>query len=413
MKTENLTLSELQKAIRDSLYMSLPDFYWVTAEISEIKENSAGHCYLELIEKQNDQVNPAARVKAIIWSSRYRFLSALFLDSTGQVLKEGLKILVRVKIEYHELYGLSLVISDIDPSFTIGEMALKRRMIIRRLEEEGVFLMNRETHFPMLPQRIAVISSAVAAGYRDFMNHLTNNSYKYVFNTTLFEAVMQGADTEKSVIAALERVAEAADMFDAAVIIRGGGSQSDLSWFDNYNIAYLVTQFPIPVITGIGHDKDLSVTDMVAHQALKTPTAVADFLIEKSASAEKLINEMSQSIYESTREIIEEHKSLLDTYRIKIMTGAGRISAGNIKNIEKYRSDLVKGTMNLLQAVKIRVNTLSESLNILDPGNVLKRGYSITTLKGKIIKSINEVREGEIVTTQISDGEFSSKVINK
>ena len=213
-----------------------------------LKKTHAGHCYLELIEKHPDEKNVRARVKAIIWSKRYRFLKSFFENITGESLKEGLKILVKTKVEYHEVYGLSLVISDIDPSFTIGEMALKRQMIIKRLEEEGVFPMNKEIDFPVVPQRIAIISSKNAAGYSDFINHLDGNSYGYVFYTALFETVMQGTETEQSVISALDKIADYSGLFDLVVIIRGGGSQTDLSWFDSYNIAYHVTQFPLPVL---------------------------------------------------------------------------------------------------------------------------------------------------------------------
>jgi exodeoxyribonuclease VII large subunit len=270
---EKLSLTELQLIIKDSLYMALPDMYWVIAEISEIKENYNGHCYLELIEKHPDEISIRSRVKAVIWSNRFRFLKSFFENSTGESLREGLKILIRVKIEYHEIYGLSLVINDIDPAFTLGEMALKRQQILKRLEEEGVLTMNKDLDFPVVPQRVAVISSRNAAGYTDFMKHLTGNSYGYVFYTYLIETPMQGNETEAGVIKALEKIAGNIEEFDLAVIIRGGGSQTDLSWFDNYNIAYYVTQFPLPVITGIGHEKDLSVTDIVAYRSLKTPTA--------------------------------------------------------------------------------------------------------------------------------------------
>ncbi len=385
---EKLSLTELQQVIKDSLYMALPDFYWVTAEISEIKENYAGHCYLELIEKQPDEKNVKSRVRAVIWSNRYRFLSSFFKDATGESLREGMKILVRIKVEYHELYGLSLVISDIDPSYSIGEMALKRQMIIRRLEEEGVISMNRELGFPLLPQRIAVISSENAAGYSDFISHLKGNSYKYIFYTALFETVMQGTETEQSVISALDRIADHPGLFDVVAIIRGGGSQSDLSWFDNYNIAFHVTQFPIPVITGIGHEKDLSVTDLVASQALKTPTAVADFLIERTANAEAGLNEMILEINEITRSAIDENRSLIESLRIKMISAAGAIAAGKKLMVDRHRGDLIKSTMNLLEKIKTRMSVLENTLGILDPENVLRRGYSITTLNGRLIKKL-------------------------
>ena len=410
MMTEKLSLTELQQIIRDSLYLALPGFYWVTAEISEIKENYAGHCYLELVEKQPDEKNARARVKAIIWSNRYRFLNAFFQNATGESLKEGIKILVRVKIEYHELYGLSLVISDIDPSFTIGEMALRRQMIIRRLEEEGVLSMNRELEFPLLPQKIAIVSSEGAAGYRDFLSQLKGNSYNYVFYTALFETVMQGTDTERSVISSFDRIADHPGLFDVVVIIRGGGSQSDLSWFDNYNIAFYVTQFPIPVITGIGHEKDMSVTDMVAHQALKTPTAVADYLIEQTVSAETMLNEMIEGIGEITKSVIDDKRSLLESIKNKMKSGAERINAGRMMNIERYRADIMKGAFNLLEKVQTRMNVMENTLGILDPQNVLKRGYSITSLNGRLIKSSMNVKISDKIFTKLYDGDIESDV---
>src|ERR1035437_5750715 len=219
--TEKVSLTELQLIIRDSLYLALPDVYWVMAEISELKENNAGHCYLELIEKHPDEKNVTARVKAIIWNKRYRFLKAFFENITGESLREGLKILIKTKVEYHELYGLSLIISDIDPAFTIGEMALKRQLVIKKLEQEGVFSMNKELIFPAVPQRIAVISSKNAAGYMDFINHLKNNSFGYIFYTALIETSLQGTETEQDIISALDRIALYSYLFDLVVIIRG------------------------------------------------------------------------------------------------------------------------------------------------------------------------------------------------
>lgn len=411
MITKKLSLTELQQIIRDSLYMALPDFYWVIAEISEVKENYAGHCYLELIEKQPDEKNATARVKAIIWNNRYRLLSSFFKDATGESLKNGMKVLIKVKIEYHELYGLSLVISDIDPSFTIGEMALKRQLIIRKLEEDGVISMNRELEFPLLPQRVAVISSEGAAGYRDFISHLKGNSYKYVFYTALFDTVMQGTETEKSVIASLEKIAAKQELFDVVAIIRGGGSQSDLSWFDNYNIAFYVTQFPIPIITGIGHEKDMSVTDIVANLALKTPTAVADHLIECTAGAETLLREMTEEIDEITRSLIDDNRNLLESFRMKLISAAGNINTGNKLKVERYRTDLMKSTRSLLERVKTRTAVMESTLGILDPENVLRRGYSITTCKGNLIKSVAEIGTGDVIDTRLKDGKIESKVI--
>jgi exodeoxyribonuclease VII large subunit len=455
--TEKVSLTELQLIIRDSLYLALPDVYWVMAEISELKENNAGHCYLELIEKHSDEKNVRARVKAIIWSNRYRFLKAFFENMTGETLREGLKILVKTRVEYHELYGLSLIISDIDPAFTIGEMAIKRQLVIKKLEQEGVFSMNKEQLFPSVPQRIAVISSKSAAGYSDFISHLKTNSFGYVFYTALIETSMQGTETENSVISSLDKIALNSHLFDLVVIIRGGGSQSDLSWFDSYSIAYHVTQFPLPVITGIGHDKDISVTDMVANRSLKTPTAVADFLIDCVANAENHIIEISSGIIDSSRIIIEKNKNRIETSGVKLFPLArimisgikDRLSAEIIEiiNVGKdliIRAGLIPGnqgtrlssavksritgmemvlnkdyqrlltaTINCLSVNNVRVKGLETNLQILNPEKVLMRGFSITSINGKILKNINQLNKDDVIDTQLYEGTLKSRVMEK
>ena len=453
--TEKLSLTELQLIIRDSLYLTLPEAYWVIAEISELKENYAGHCYLELIEKHPDEKNVRARVKAIIWSNRYRFLRAFFENSTGESLREGLKILIKIKVEYHELYGLSLIISDIDPAFTIGEMAMKRQLVIKKLEQEGVFSMNKELDFPIVPQRIAIISSKNAAGYSDFINHLRGNSVGYVFYSALIETSMQGTETEQGVISALDKIALNAHLFDLTVIIRGGGSQTDLSWFDNYNIAYHVTQFPLPVITGIGHDKDISVTDMVAYRSLKTPTAVADFLIDSVAATDNHIIEMSSEIIGSSKIIIEKNRNRIDTSGNKLfpltkiilsavkdkLSGkiieiinigkeytfkAGRIpanqesrltsaaksfSSGKEMVLRRNSQNLIAGTRNLMSMNNMMLKGLDSSLTLLNPENVLQRGYSITSINGLILKNSDKVEQNDLIDTQLYKGSLSSSVL--
>ena len=454
MTGDKLSLTELQLMIRDSLYLTLPDMYWVIAEISEIRENYSGHCYLELVEKHPEEHSIRARVRAIVWSNRYRFLKTFFENTTGESLKEGLKILIRVKIEYHEIYGLSLVINDIDPAFTMGEMALRRQQIIMRLEEEGILNMNKELDFPVVPQRIAIISSRNAAGYTDFMKHLTENSFGYRFYTSLIDTPMQGSETEGGVIAALEKIASVIELFDVVVIIRGGGSQTDLSWFDNYNIAYYITQFPLPVLTGIGHEKDMSVTDIVAHLALKTPTAVADHLVKCMNNADNHLMEMSSAIMERADEIVRESRERVDSFRMKLIPVArlmisdireklsGRII--NLVNTGKgylvrvghipasQRSRLVSATNNLLSAKTLhfdrsrhdlkafsaalismkmtRIGSLSTSLNILNPENVLRRGFTITSRDGKIIKVGSELKSDDLISTRFIDGSVQSRV---
>jgi exodeoxyribonuclease VII large subunit len=455
--TEKISLTELQLIIRDSLYLALPDVYWVMAEISELKENNAGHCYIELIEKHPDEKNVRARVKAIIWSNRYRFLKAFFENITGESLREGLKILVKTKVEYHELYGLSLIISDIDPAFTIGEMAMKRQLIIKKLEQEGVFSMNKELIFPAVPQRIAVISSKNAAGYSDFINQLKSNSFGYVFYTALIETSLQGTETEQGVIRALDKIALNSNLFDLVVIIRGGGSQSDLSWFDSYNIAYYVTQFPLPVVTGIGHDKDVSVTDMVANRSLKTPTAVADFLIDSVNGTENHVIEMSSEIIDASRIIIEKNKNRIEASRIKLfplarimmsdvkdklsaetieiinigkekIIRAGLIpanqesrlssavksySSGKDMALKRYYQRFITGTINCLSVNNVMLNGLENSLQLLNPENILQRGFSITSINGRILRNSDQIKNDDQIDTQLYEGTLRSRVVEK
>jgi exodeoxyribonuclease VII large subunit len=455
--TEKLSLTELQLIIRDSLYIALPEMYWVTAEISEIKENYAGHCYLELIENDAEEKNVRARIKAIIWGNRYRFIKSFFENITGESLRDGLKILVKTKIEYHELYGLSLVITDIDPAFTVGEIAMKRQQVIKTLEQEGVFSMNKELAFPFVPQRIAVISSKNAAGYSDFISHLTGNNPGYVFYTALIESSMQGSDTEHGIITALDRIAENSHLFDLVVIIRGGGSQTDLGWFDSYNIAYHITQFPLPVLTGIGHEKDLTVTDMVAYMSLKTPTAVADFLVDRMTLSENQLIELSSGIKDISQIIIEKNRTILETARIRLLP-LSRIMLSDVKdrlsgkiieiiNIGKeftYKAGLVPANQgsrlvssvksfttysdaalertkqalfslsrNSLNSKTILIDGMETTLNILNPENVLQRGYTITSLNGRILKKSYQVKTDELIDTQFSDGSIKSRIVEK
>jgi exodeoxyribonuclease VII large subunit len=288
---EAIKLSELNGLVRKVVTDAFPEKIWVIGEISEMKINRNGHCYLNLIEKDEATDTVVAQARATIWSYTFRMLRPYFETTTGQILIEGLKVLVNVSVEFHELYGYSLNIQDIDPTYTLGDMARRRREIIARLTDEGVLDMNKEVEFPLAPQKIAVISSETAAGYRDFTDHLLNNPAGYIFYPKLFPAVMQGSQTEISVIEALDHIYEYEDLFDVVVIIRGGGSQIDLSCFDNYNLAYHITQFPLPVITGIGHEKDNTIVDLVAHTRLKTPTAVAEFLIGEVAGFDQQIEE--------------------------------------------------------------------------------------------------------------------------
>jgi exodeoxyribonuclease VII large subunit len=308
---QKFTLLELNKDIQEKIKLNFPNEVWVVAEISELNVNRNGHCYIELIEKDVITDNIISKARATIWAFTYRMLRPYFENTTGHQLSPGIKILVQVNIEFHELYGLSLNITDIDPNYTIGDLAQKKTEILKKLEDEGVLHMNKEISFPTVPQKIAIISSDSSAGYQDFINQLTNNSFEYKFYTKLFPAVMQGLQAEESIINSLEKIYEYESFFDVVVIIRGGGSQSDLSCFNNYLLAANIAQFPLPVITGIGHDKDESIVDIVAYKKLKTPTAVAEFLIEKVSEFENNLNFLKESILDIVASNIQDQKTKL------------------------------------------------------------------------------------------------------
>jgi len=316
---EQLKLSELNGLVKKAIGEAFNAPIWVVGEISELKMNRNGHCYLVLIEKEENGDAIIAQARATIWSYTFRMLQPFFESTTGQSLTEGLKVLVSVSVEFHELYGYSLNIRDIDPTYTLGDMARRRREIIVRLKSEGVVEMNKELQLPLVTQKIAIISSPTAAGYEDFINQLANNPARYHFHIKLFPAIMQGNQAESSIIGALDQIYLYENFFDAVVIIRGGGSQADLSCFDNYNLAYYITQFPLPVITGIGHEKDDSIVDLVAHTRLKTPTAVAEFLISGISQFDIHLDELKNRFMGLIGESIAEAKNDIDQITRKII----------------------------------------------------------------------------------------------
>jgi exodeoxyribonuclease VII large subunit len=329
-----MSLYELNQEVRKILKDNLSEYYWVIGEISEIKMNNTGHCYLELVEKDEPTDNLRARARAIIWATTFRILKPYFETTTGMTLAKGIKVLVKVIVEFHELYGYSLIVTDIEPSYTIGELARTKQETINRLIEEGVIDMNKSLPFPVLPRKIAVISSETAAGYGDFYDQLLNNQYKYKFYVKLFPALMQGEEAEKSIIEALDNIYRYEDFFDVIVLIRGGGSQADLSCFNNYWLAYNITQFPSPVLTGIGHEQDESVVDIVAHTHLKTPTAVAEYLISLFQDAENHIIELQNTITDRCLENIVREKDKINVLRINTFNSSVRLISQHSKKAE-------------------------------------------------------------------------------
>jgi len=326
MPLQTLTLLELNKSIKKNVELSFNSPIWVIAEINNITIHRSGHCYLEFIQKSKDSNKIVAQARGTIWSSQFHFISSYFKSVTDKNLEKGLCVLVQVSVDFHEIYGFSLNVRDIDPSYTLGDLEKQKKEIIEKLVSEGVFDMNKELVLPAVIQNIAVISSSGAAGYEDFVNQLSSNKHEYAFNTTLFDANMQGTNTEVTVIKALNNIFEQSQNFDIVAIIRGGGSKSDLSYFDNYNIAYRITQFPLPVFSGIGHDRDESVADMVSHTKLKTPTAVANYIIDYNLLFESEIRNCYHEIIKQTRDILKTHEMYLAGMSLGILKIKDKLS---------------------------------------------------------------------------------------
>ncbi len=342
-----LTLSELAHLIRTRIDEAHPLPYWVTAEISEMKVNYSGHCYLELVEKGGKNHVPRAKVSAVMWRSVYGAIASYFETATGTPLAVGMQVLVRASVSFHELYGLSLQIVDIDPTYTLGDMERQRRETIARLQEEGVYDMNRELELPMVVQRIAVVSSRNAAGYRDFVQELARSVYR--FEVTLFDAFMQGHEAEASIVEALDRIGERCDEFDVVVLIRGGGSQSDLGCFDSYRLCNHVAQFPLPVVTGIGHDKDQSVADLVAYASLKTPTAVAGWLVEGMEETDRYLDTLSQQLDEYVETLFDQERERLQTSGFRLMQMASQLTHRLELKLERLSDTLIHRAQDLLR----------------------------------------------------------------
>ena len=408
MEQQALSLYELNGLVKRSVRSCLPDTYWVQAELSDVRSNYSGHCYLEFIQKDAGGNNLIAKARGTIWSNIYKMLKPYFEQETGQAFTSGIKVLVQVSVEFHELYGYSLTVLDIDPTYTVGDMERKRREILRQLEEEGVIDLNKELEMPMLPQRIAVISSATAAGYGDFCNQLANNPRGYGFRTELFPAIMQGERVEESILSALDAINNRLEEFDVVVIIRGGGATSDLSGFDTYLLAASCAQFPLPIITGIGHERDDTVIDKVTHTRVKTPTAAAEFLIAKMDKCADVLDEMSARLMQGVRNrLLWEHR--------RIENLAQRIPSTVYKRIADVKYDLLSAQRNLqmasrqfLSAKKHRLELLQQRLNDALPEKQLARGYSITLKDGKALKDASMLKEGDTLVTMLHQGQVES-----
>ena len=452
----SLTLYELNALVRETLALEMPDEYWVEAELSEARE-VRGHCYLELIQKDEHSNTPVAKASAKCWASTWQLVKPHFMRVTGQEIHAGMKVLLKVYAQFHESYGFSWIVTDIDPTYTMGDMARKRMEIIRQLKEEGVFELQKELQLPMFCQHIAVISSANAAGYGDFVNQLENNEYGFRFHTQLFPAVMQGEGLEQSVIGALNKIFDSIECkteslefatanddsslftlhsslnkFDCVVIIRGGGATSDLSGFDTLALAEHVANFPLPIITGIGHERDESVLDMVSHTRVKTPTAAAAFLIGHLKAVLDAIEDAEQRISSIVRQQMDMEKirllhlsqqipTLFSLVRsrqeasIDRLQGNLRLSVTRRLQEERHRLDI--HSHNLMPVIERRLlrerhqlDMLNEKIEALNPELLLRRGYSITLSGGKVVKDASILKSGDELETRLSKGTVRSIV---
>ena len=432
MEHTPLSLYELNALVRQSVRLSMPDAYWVQAELSDVRTNYSGHCYLEFVQKDPKSNALLAKARGIVWSNVFRELKPYFERETGQAFVAGLKVLVRVTVDFHELYGYSLTVSDIDPTYTLGDMAKRRREILQRLEEEGVLTLNKELELPELTQRIAVISSPTAAGYGDFCDQLERNAFGFVFYTKLFPAVMQGEQVEDSIIRALNRINAGHGRWDVVVIIRGGGATSDLSGFDTYELATNCAQFPIPIITGIGHERDDTVIDKVAHTRVKTPTAAAEFLINHLRETADRLEAYASFFYQEVPSWLGEQKERLDRFVARIparvqmrIQNEGFRQERLVKRVhlawqarmmrETYRLQL-DGRLNValqsrLQREGGRLQLLEQQVKAASPELLLQKGYSITLKNGKAVTEASALHPGDEVVTRVAKGEFKSKVL--
>jgi len=451
-KGKPYSLLELNRLIKETLTSYLSQTFWITGEISELKEHYSGHCYLELIQKDEDSSNIIARARATIWSYSFRMLKPYFESTTGRKLTPGLKVMVLAQVTFHEVYGYSLNITDIEPTYTIGDLELKRRETINRLIADGVFDMNREQQLDMLPNRIAVISSPQAAGYEDFRKQLLGNRNGYRFNIKLFEATMQGEDAETSIVDALSMIYNQLDEFDLVAIVRGGGASADLSCFDSYTLANHIAQFPLPIFTGIGHEKDTTVADLVAYKSVKTPTALAEYLIDLIGEAEqqysfqkdKLIELSTECVEISASKLIELGSELKSTCQLIIFQNKNNLTktwsalpslaklyifrdTTTVKSLKTqlksstkkffidqkyfipdYHKELKTLSIQKMASNYKRIEFMERMLATINPANTLKKGYTITKVDGKAAKSANEIMQGNLITTIFWDGEVKS-----
>ena len=409
-KESCITLYDLQRMVRTTVEECFATPLWVSAEISELKVNRSGHCYLNLVEKGNSEGAPRAEARAVIWRNNYTQIDAMFREATGSPLASGIGVLVRVVVTYHEIYGFSLQIIDLDPNYTLGDVERRRRETIERLKEDGVWDMNRELSLPRPLLRIAVVSSATAAGYRDFMTEIGSSPFN--FNVTLFEATMQGEGAEESVVNALSAIAERESDFDIAVIIRGGGSTSDLALFDSYRIALYVTQMPMAVITGIGHDKDVSVVDMVAHYMCKTPTAVGAFLVDSATAELNTIYDLSNEFRQLSEQMLNNQSAYLAQRKLELCHLASQNISNHSHNLSAIEQSIKELSSHIIATEEQRIESFKRLTESYSLDNILKLGFALVQTSEGIITSTDGIGIGDQIEITLHNGTINAVVQN-
>ena len=385
---ENISLLQLQEMIGEAVSENFPGAVWVRAEISELK-HSRGHCYLTLVEKEEGSALVVAKASAIIWASSFRLLGPYFETTAGSPLASGMNVLVKVRVQYSELYGLSLIICDIDPSYTVGELEAQRLRTVQRLQEEGMFDMNPSLPLAALPRRLAVISSATAAGWRDFVRQLQQNGEPYGFEVELYPALMQGAECPASIVAALDAVAASGKAYDAVLILRGGGGAMDLSCYDDYELAVNVAQFPLPVLTGIGHDHDYHVVDMVAHTNVKTPTALADFLTGRFEEAEGAVDRLAQRLQLAVYARLGAREARVEQLASRVRSAVALRCAEALHRVER---------------LELRARAAS-------PQDILEKGFAIVVKDGRRAAAAASLAKGDKITIILADAQVDAQII--
>ena len=424
-------MRRLNSLVRDVLETTLDSLFWVEAELSEARE-VRGHCYMELVQKDIFSTTPIARASAKCWKQRWQVLRPKFEGVTGQPLRAGMKVMLQVAVSFHEAYGFAWIVQDIDPTYTMGDMARKRLEIIRQLRQEGVFDMQKELTIPMFAQRVAVISSESAAGYGDFCSQLSNNDYGFKFYPRLFAAVMQGERVEQSVVAALNEINRHVDDFDVVVIIRGGGATADLSGFDTLELAENVANFPLPIITGIGHERDESILDMVSNTRVKTPTAAAAVLIDNLVAVLSCINDYERCVAMRVKQVMDKERRRLDRSAERVPMLFSLVKTRQEARLDRLMSRMVSlvnhnvstaghrlqlASANLLPLVERRLERANNELGrlefrvkALDPQLILRRGYSITLLDNKAVRHADQLKRGDHIVTRLEHGSVKSVV---